>query len=651
MGDQDPPVLWSPPVDLRTSTTIGRFTTFAEQCTGKHFSSGDDLWRWSVDDLDGFWSAVWDFFDVRASVPYRNILSTRTMPGARWFEGARLNYAEHALRWNGPKSAILARSQTRPPLDLSRDELRSQVCRARAGMQRLGVSRGDRVVAFLPNIPETVVAFLAASSLGAVWSSCPPEFGARAVLDRFREIEPTLLLGVTGYRYGERPIDRRGELDRIRAGLPTVRATVVVPYLYDEIPDGAHSWSEFLDEEGDLAFEQVPPDHPLYILYSSGTTGLPKAIMHGHGGILLEHLKALGLHADLGSEDRFFWFTTTGWMMWNYLVSGLLLGSGIVLFDGDPGADGLRATWRAAAETSVTVFGSSAPFFLACRKAGLEPRRQFDLSTLRSVGSTGAPLPAEGFRWIYESVGEEVLLSSSSGGTDVCTAFVGGSPNSPVWEGEISCRYLGVAAEAFDAAGNSVVGEQGELVVTAPMPSMPIGFWGDTDGKRLRDTYFDVYPGVWRHGDWVTFTARGSCLINGRSDATLNRGGVRLGTAEIYRVVEEVDGVVDSLVVHLEDPEGGAGSLVLFIQLDGPDAAATVEGALRMSLREQLSARHVPDEIHIVPGIPTTLSGKKLEVPVKKVLRGARASDVASPDSLRDPAALTYVEEVAKRRS
>lgn len=646
-----PAVLWSPPADVRSSTAVGRFTDFCEKRSGRRFPDRDAFWRWSIDDLAGLWAAVWDFHDVRASVPYSRVLSSREMPGARWFEGARLSYAEHALRRAGADTAVVARSQTRGPIELSWDELRDQVARARTGLLDLGVRSGDRVVAYLPNIPETLVTFLAAASIGAVFSSCAPEFGVRAVLDRFQQIEPKVLLVIGGYRYGGRDVDRRSEVDQIREGLPSLAATVVVPYLDATIPAGTLAWSELLAHPGELEFEQVAPDHPLYVLYSSGTTGLPKAIVHGHGGILLEHLKAIGLHGDLGPDDRFFWFTTTGWMMWNYLVSGLLLGSAIVLFDGDPTADSLRVTWRLAEETGVTWYGTSAPFLLACRKAGLLPSEEFDLARIRAIGSTGAPLPSEGFRWVYDAVAPRALLSSVSGGTDVCTPFVGGSPDVPVWEGEISCRYLGVAAEAFDPNGRPLVGAQGELVVTAPMPSMPIGFWGD-DGSRYRASYFDAYPGVWRHGDWVTFTERGSCAITGRSDATLNRGGVRLGTSEIYRVVESHDRVVDSLIVHLEDAEGGAGSLVLFLQLS--DVAGTgvdeVKDAVRSSLRTQLSPRHVPDEIHVVSSIPTTLSGKKLEVPVKRILAGARSQDVASKDALRDPAALAELERIATQR-
>jgi acetoacetyl-CoA synthetase len=633
-------------------TAVGRFTTFAEQRTGRRFADRDQLWRWSVDDLDQFWSAVWDFHDVRASVPYARVLSSREMPGTRWFEGARLSYAEHALRRTGDQPAVIARSQTRGPVDLSWNDLRDEVARARTGLLELGVRPGDRVAAYLPNIPETVVAFLAAASIGAVFSSCAPEFGVRAVLDRLQQIEPKVLLAVGGYRYGGRDVDRRSEVEKIRAGLPSLTATVIVPYLQSEIPAGTMAWDDLLASAGELAFEQLAPDHPLYELYSSGTTGLPKAIVHGQGGILLEHFKAIGLHGDLGPDDRFFWFTTTGWMMWNYLVSGLLLGSAIVLFDGDPTADSLRATWRLAEETGVTSFGTSAPFLLACRKAGLVPASEFDLSRIRAVGSTGAPLPAEGFRWVYDAVAPDALLSSVSGGTDVCTPFVGGSPDVPVWQGEISCRYLGVAAEAFDADGRPVVGTQGELVVTEPMPSMPIGFSGD-DGSRYRASYFETFPGVWRHGDWVTFTDRGSCVITGRSDATLNRGGVRFGTSELYRVVESDDSVADSLVVHLEDREGGAGVLVLFLELSDDVAETDVEAVKHgvcASLRTGLSPRHVPDEVHIVGAIPTTLSGKKLEVPVKRILAGARADEVASAGALRDPSALAQIEAIAATR-
>jgi acetoacetyl-CoA synthetase len=649
-----PEVLWSPPPDVREGTRVGAYLRFLEEKRSLSFPDYRSLWQWSVSDLESFWSSVWDFFEVRAATPYETVLTGRVMPGTRWFPGATLNYAEHlvagAAQVGGP--AVISRSQTRGPVDLSGAELGDQVARARAGLVRLGVSRGDRVAAYLPNIPETLVAFLATASLGAVWASCAPEFGTRSVLDRLRQIEPKVLLAVDGYRYGTRAVDRSAEVAAIREGLPGLEATVAVPYL-DPAPDrlpGAPPWAELVAEPAAPAFDPVPFDHPLYILYSSGTTGLPKPIVHGHGGILLEHQKALALHHDLGPGDRFFWFSTTGWMMWNLLISGLALGSAVVLYDGDPGSPDLTTLWRLAEETGTTYYGGSAPFLLACRKAVLAPGRDFDLSRLRGVGSTGAPLPAEGFRYVYEGIAPDALLASASGGTDMCTAFVGMSPLLPVWAGEISCPYLGAKVEAFDPQGRPVTGEEGELVVTEPMPSMPVGFWGDGDGERYRAAYFDDFPGVWRHGDWITFTDRGSCVISGRSDATLNRGGVRLGTAEFYSVVEGFAEVADSLVVHLEDAGGGAGRLLLFVvTADGADLDDDLRSRLAGELRRHLSPRHVPDEMHAIPAVPRTLSGKKLEVPVKRILTGTPPEVAASRGALANPDALDAFVGLAER--
>jgi acetoacetyl-CoA synthetase len=636
-------VLWRPPAGAAAQTRIGAYVRWLAEERGRSFPAGDydALWRWSVEDLDGFWRSVWDHFALRSSTPVGPALTDASMPGARWFPGVELNYAAHALRHDPPGPALVGLSQSRARVELGIADLRDRVDRCRAGLARLGVGRGDRVAAYLPNVPETVIAFLAAAGLGAVWSSCAPEFGTRSVVDRLRQIEPAVLLAVDGYRYGSRSIDRAGEVAAIRAELPSLRSTVTVPYLDPDarLPDTV-AWDELLDgAAGDAPpVADVPFDHPLYVLYSSGTTGLPKAIVHGHGGILVEHHKVLALHNDLGPGDRFFWFSTTGWMMWNYLVSGLLVGATPVLFDGDPGHPDLGALWRMAAGERVTFFGTSAPFLLACRKAGVVPSAEGDLSALRGVGSTGAPLPAEGFEWVYEAVGPDLLLSSISGGTDVCTAFVGGCPVVRVRAGEISCRYLGDRVEAFDDAGRSVVGEQGELVITAPMPSMPVGFWGDPDGSRYRAAYFEDRPGVWTHGDWITLYEDGACVITGRSDATLNRGGVRMGTAELYSVVEALPEVADSLVVHLEDREGGPGRLILFV---APAPGVEVDDELRAriaaALRRELSPRHVPDEIHAVPGVPRTLSGKKLEVPVKRILGGADPDTAASRGSLADP--------------
>jgi len=641
--------LWTPTPESIAGSNIGRFNSWLASRGIGPFASYAELWQWSVSDTAGFWSAIADYFEITTSSPYTSILDNPTMPGARWLVDARLNYAEHILRHDVEGTAIIAHSQTRRPSSLSWADLADQVGRARAGLRRLGVGRGDRVAAYLPNVPETIVAFLATASLGAVWSSCAPEFGVQAVVDRFGQIDPKVLLAVDGYRYGTRDIDRRSEVQAIRDGLPSLHATVALPYLDGPLPDSV-AWDEFVAEAAPVEFEQVAADHPLYVLYSSGTTGMPKPIVHGHGGILLEHLKVLALHADLRPSDHFFWFTTTGWMMWNFLVSGLLTGSAIVTFDGDPATPSLDCLWGLAEQAEITWFGASAPYFMACRKAGATPGRTFDLARLRAVGSTGAPLPADGFRWVYESVGADVMLSSISGGTDICSAFVGGCPMVPVVAGEIPCRYLGAAVEAFDEAGHSVVGEQGALVLTQPMPSMPVGFWGDADGSRYRAAYFDTYPGVWRHGDWITIHPDGSCVITGRSDATLNRGGVRIGTSEIYRVVEAVDGVDDSLIVHLEDSDGGAGRLVLFVALhDGVDVETVVD-PIRAALRSDLSPRHVPDEIHSLSSIPTTLSGKKLELPVKKILRGSEPDTVASRGALKNPDSLDDVARVAHSR-
>jgi acetoacetyl-CoA synthetase len=647
-----PPILWTPDPDVRATTRIGAYLDWLWRERGLRFAGYDDLLRWSTSDLDGFWGSIWDHFEVSSETHTGPALADETMPGARWFPTAHLNWAEHCLRLAGrlgSDTVVVARSQTRDRMTLTADELRAEVGRVRAGLEGLGVGRGDRVAGYLPNVPEAVVALLATASLGAIWTSCAPEFGVRSVVDRFSQVEPKVLLAVDGYRYGEREVDRGAEVAAIRAALPSLAATVILPYLRTDASgvDDAMTWEELAAGEGDLRFEQLPFDHPLFVLYSSGTTGLPKPIVHGHGGILLEHLKIHALHHDLGPADRFFWYSTTGWMMWNYLVSGLAVDASIVLYDGSPAHPDLGALWELAAEEGVTYFGASAPYLMACRKEGLQPGQLVDLSRLRGIGSTGAPLPAEGFRYVYEAVSPSVHLQSVSGGTDVCTAFVGASPLVPVWEGEISCRHLGCAVEAFDPEGRPIVGEQGELVITRPMPSMPVGFWNDPDGSRYRAAYFDDFPGVWRHGDWITFTERGSCVISGRSDATLNRGGVRVGTAEFYAVVEGLPEIADSLVVHLDAGD----RLLLFVALRDEGALTdALRARIGGELRSALSPRHVPDEILAVPAIPRTLSGKKLEVPVKRILTGTPADEAASRGSLADPTSLDPFVELAGGR-
>jgi acetoacetyl-CoA synthetase len=645
----DSGVLWTPPPDVRETTEIGRYLSWLERERGLAFEDYDALQRWSVGDLAGFWASIWDFFEVKAQAPFVTALASDAMPGATWFPGARLNFAEHLLGSDDDleQVAIVAHSQTRDPAELSFGELREQVARARAGLVRLGVGPGDRVAAYMPNIPETLVAFAATASLGAVWASCAPELGARSVVDRLVQLEPSVLLAVGGYGFRDGSVDRRDQVAAIRAALPTLRHVVHVPYGDHMVPD-ALSWDELLAEPGPLSFEPVAFDHPLFVLFSSGTTGRPKAIIHGHGGILLELSKAHALSWDLKPGGRLLWFSTTSWMMWNALVSALLVRSSIVMLDGDPTWPDPGWQWRVAEETRPSFMGVSPAFLMACRKAGLEPGREYDLASIRVFGIAGSPLPAEGYRYVYDQLGPDVLLINGSGGTDVCSGIVGGSPLLPVYEGEISGRLLGVATDAFDAHGKPLVGE---LVITRPMPSMPVALWGDADGSLYRSSYFGLYPGIWRQGDWIRFSERGSCVVTGRSDATLNRGGVRLGTSEFYSVVEELPEITDSLVIHLEDDEGGAGELLLFVVLaQGVVLDDELRASIGRGLRSELSPRHVPDTIRAVPAIPRTLTGKKLEAPVKRILRGDPAESVASRDSLLDPTALDTFTAIAGDR-
>jgi acetoacetyl-CoA synthetase len=618
-------LLWEPPAELRERSHMARFMA------DRGFDDYADLWRWSVDDLEGFWAAIWERYDVGGG--YERVLADASMPGAVWFPGAHLNYAERLFRGKpDDRVAIVHASELRELGEWTWGRLREETGRIRAGLRARGVGPGDRVAAYLPNLPETIAAFLATASLGAVWSSAAPEFGARSVCDRFGQIRPKLLLAIDGYRYGGRDFDRRAAVDSIAAeiGAPVVRLGYV---------DGS-GWEDGFLGAPELEFEAVPFDHPLWVLYSSGTTGLPKAIVHGQGGILLEHLKKMHLHLDARAGDRVFWFTTTGWMMWNFLVSVLLTDAAIVLYDGNPGTPDLDRLWDLAEQSGMTCFGTSASYIASCMKAGIEPAAGRDLGALRAVGSTGSPLAPEGFEWVYEHVGRDTWLFSTSGGTDVCTAFVGGCPVLPVYLGELQARALGADLHAFDEQGRAVIDEVGELVLIQPMPSMPLRFWGDEDGSRLREAYFDQYPGVWRHGDWIRITPRGGAVIYGRSDSTINRGGVRIGTSEIYRAVLAVPEVVDALVVDV--PRAGEENwMPLFVVLrEGAVLDDALVAEIRRRVREDCSPRHLPSEIQAIAEVPRTLSGKLLEVPVKRILMGYPPERAASRDSLANPAAL-----------
>ncbi len=668
LGSDYGEVLWEPGPEVIDQARITQYLRWLAEHHGVAAADYQDLWEWSVGEPGAFWDSLWEYFRVLGQRGDGPALSGQ-LPGATWFPGATLNYARNALRTartDPGRVAIIACAEDAPPRAFTYGELAAEVGRVRGALRALGVGQGDRVAAFLPNIPEALIGVLATASLGAIWSSCSPDFGAHSVIDRFAQIRPTVLFTVGGYRYGGKEFSRDEAVGEIVAGLPGLAAVIMVDSPGAAAPDAGSpdaasprlgpatraaagragvrtlSWADLPAAAGDgqPEFVEVPFDHPLWVLYSSGTTGLPKAIMHGHGGIVLEHLKALGLHQDLGPGDVFFWYTTTGWMMWNYLASGLLAGTTVVLYDGSATYPGTDALWQLAAQTGVTYFGTGAPYLLACAKAGLAPGRDLDLSALRGIGSTGSPLPPEGFHWVYQGVSEDAQLGSFSGGTDVCTGFVGPSPLLPVRAGLIAGRCLGARVEAFDAAGKPVTGEVGELVITGPMPSMPVGFWNDPDGEKYRASYFAAYPGVWRHGDWIIMLPDGGCVIYGRSDATLNRGGVRMGTSEFYRVVERLPEVTDSLVVDTGQL-GSPGRLVLYVVLaEGRALDDDLIGQLRGALRSELSPRHVPDEIHQVPGIPRTLSGKKLEVPVRKILLGTPVAEAADPDALANPEVL-----------
>ena len=646
--------LWVPSAAFQAQSNMRTYMAWLERERGLRFDDYDALWRWSVDQLEDFWASLWRYFAIESSAPYSQVLTSHTMPGARWFGGAQLNYAEHVFRnATTDNPALIVASEREPASAIAWAELEQQVASIATALRAMGVGQGDRVVAYVPNTLHALVAFLATASLGAIWSSCSPDFGSPSVIDRFQQIGPKVLFAIDGYQYGGKAFDRRATVAEIQAALPSLEQTIFIPYLDPQAtPEGlgkVHSWGELLTRPGELIFAQVPFDHPLWVLYSSGTTGLPKPIVQSQGGILIQHLKELHLHLNLKPADRFFWFSTTGWMMWNLLIGALLVGATVVSYDGSPGYPDMGVLWRLAEQSRINFFGTSAGYITALMKTEIRPGEQHDLSALVGVGSTGSPLPPEGFDWVYAAVKADLWLASVSGGTDVCGCFVGGSPLLPVYRGEIQCRALGVRAEAYDTDGQSVTGVMGELVICAPMPSMPIYFWNDAGDRRYRESYFENYPGVWRHGDWVVINERGGVVIYGRSDSTINRQGVRMGSSEIYRVVEALPEVLDSLVIDLEGL-GGASYMPLFVVLSaGLSLDAGLTNRIKAAIRAALSPRHVPDAIFAIPEVPRTLSGKKLEVPIKKILAGMPVALAANPDSLKNPDLLGYFVELAGR--
>ncbi len=649
-------LLWEPSTSVREQAGLTHYMTWLAEHYDLTFATYPELWRWSVTEIEQFWESMWRYFQIKSSKPYSAVLEERTMPGAKWFVGAELNYAENVfLNMTAVRPAMLYKAEDGPTTEVSWQELYAKTRVMAQALRDLGVKRGDRVVAYMPHIPETIVGLLACASMGAVWSSCSPDFGGPSVLDRFTQIEPKVLIAVDGYTWNGKPFDRRDTVAELQASLPTLQKTILVP-LITEGKDIAKLqntvlWPDLLDTvepSATLDYEQVPFDHPLWVLYSSGTTGLPKPIVQGQGGIILEHLKSLRLHLDLKPEDRFFWYTSTGWMMWNFIVGGLLNGCTIIVYNGSPAYPSMETLWQLAEETQMTYFGTAAAFVSASIKEGIQPNELYDLSRIKAVGSTGSPLSLAGFQWIYENVNRDLALESFSGGTDLCTGFVGGCRLLPIYAGELQGAALGAKVLAFDEAGESVINEVGELVITEPMPSMPLFFWNDADNQRYLESYFEMYPGIWRHGDWIKINERAGCVIYGRSDSTINRQGIRMGTSEIYQAIESLDDVLDSLIIDLE-LLGRESYMPLFVVLrEGVTLDETLTKQIKQKVRQDISPRHVPNEIFVVDQIPYTLSGKKMEVPIRKILLGHSVKKATNPGAMRNPESLQFFVDLAQ---
>lgn len=653
---QEGTLLWEPSEEQINEANVTAYMKWLQYERNLSFNTYDELWKWSTDEVEMFWESLWEYFEITSETPYDSVLSTHDMPGGTWFNGAMINYTEHVFKqMNEDHPALIHVTENRERANVSWQKLYDDTISFQQTLINLGVEKGDRVVAYSSHIYETIVAFLATASLGAIWSSASPDFGTQSVIDRFTQIEPKVLIAVDGYMYNGRSFDRMDVVESIQKELPSLEATVLIPLLNAQ-PDHTRlqhvtMWDDATktSDATELTYTHVECNDPLWVLFSSGTTGKPKPIVQSQGGILLEHLKATTFHVDLKRGDRFYWFTTTGWMMWNFVVGGLLAGSTIIVYDGSPVYPDRNALWRLAEETKMTVFGTSASYIVDSMKNDVSPKELFDLSHLKSISSTGSPLPPEGFKWCYDHVKEDLWIASVSGGTDVCTAFILGAPILPVYAGELQCRGLGAKIESFSDDGQSLTDEVGELVLTKPLPSMPIYFWNDEDGSRLHESYFDMFDGVWRHGDYLKITERETCVIYGRSDATINRGGIRIGTSEIYRAVDQVDAVADSLIVDI--PIGSGESTVLLFVVMAKEGALTgeVEKEIRTHIRTACSPRHAPSEIHEVAMLPQTLNGKKLEIPVKKILMGENPEDVVNKDSLANPEAIPFFVEFADR--